>query len=168
LIGLLYRFTTILNHRLAATLLLLATLIYALFTQSYLLAAITGLLLRPIPHEYFERVITVLYHLIVFIVGMALYSYGVDVRLGFLLAVVEFFVVQPLTALLIFNGTASDVFRIAYAQQNGLTTLLMGIVFESLGIRVLHILLPAIITINIFNLAVNKIYSWKETRGLIA
>ena len=98
---------------------------------------------------------------------MALYSYGVDLRLGILLAIAEFFVVQPVTALIMFNGTTGDVFRIAYAQQNGLTTLLMGITFESMDIRVLHILLPAIVAVNTFNLVINKIYSWKETRGLI-
>jgi len=98
---------------------------------------------------------------------MALYSYGVDLRLGCLLAIVEFFVIQPMTAIIMFNGTASDVFRIAFAQQNGLTTLLMGIGFESAGIRVLPILLPAIIAVNILNLVVNRIYSWKESRGLI-
>jgi len=166
-LGLLYRFTKILQNRVVASIVLILTLGYAFFTKSYLLAAIAGLMLRPIPHRYLERVIGVLFYAIVLVVGMALYAYGVDVRLGILLAVVEFFVIQPLTSVVLFSGTASDVFRIAYAQQNGLTTLLMGIGFESLGIRVLHILLPAIIAVNTFNLVVNRIYTWKESRGLI-
>lgn len=164
---LLYRYTNLLQRRGLAVGLLAAVLIYAFFTESYLLAAIAGLLLRPIPEAYFAKAIQWLFYSIVFVVGMAIYSYGIDLRLGILLAVVEFFVVQPLTALILFNGTASDVFRVAYAQQNGLTTLLMGIAFESLGIQVLHILLPAILAINLFNLGVNKLFSWKEARGLI-
>ena len=164
---LLYRYTRLLQTRRSALVLLAIVLLYAFFTESYLLAAIAGLLLRPIPEAYFAKAIQWLYYSIVFVVGMAIYSYGIDLRLGLLLAVVEFFVVQPLTAIILFNGTASDVFRVAYAQQNGLTTLLMGIAFESLGIQVLHILLPAILIINLFNLGVNKLFSWKETRGYI-
>ena len=38
---------------------------------------------------------------------------------------------------------------------------------ESLGIQVLHILLPAILAVNLFNLSVNKLFSWKETHGYI-
>jgi hypothetical protein len=167
LLWLLHRYTNWLQTRRTALLLMALVLVYAFFTHSYLLAAIAGLLLRPIPERYFSRVIQALFYAIVFVVGMAIYSYGINLRLGILLAIVEFFVVQPLTAIALFNGTASDVFRLAYAQQNGLTTLLMGIGFESLGIHVLHILLPAIVAVNLFNLAVNKLFSWKEARGLI-
>jgi hypothetical protein len=157
-----------LQDRFLALAILAITLLYAFLTQSYLLAAITGLLLRPIPEKYFQRAIQVLYYVIVFIVGMAIAHYGLDLRLGILLAIAEFFVIQPLSALVMFNGRISDVVRIAYAQQNGLTTLLMGIAFESLGLRVLHILLPAILAVNLFNLGVNKLLSWKEQRGFIS
>jgi NhaP-type Na+/H+ or K+/H+ antiporter len=167
LLWLVYRYTIWLQNKPLAAGLLVVVLVYAFLTNSYLLAAISGLLLRPIPEKYFQRVIQVLYYVIVFIVGMAIASYGLDLRLGILLAVAEFFVVQPLSALVLFNGRVSDVFRIAYAQQNGLTTLLMGIAFESLGLRVLHILLPAILAVNLFNLGVNKLFSWKEERGYI-
>ncbi|MCI0398967.1 MAG: cation:proton antiporter [Chloroflexi bacterium] len=167
LIWLVYLKTKLLENRTVALVLLAAVLVFAFFTQSYLLAAITGLLLRPLPARGLERLINVLYYIIVFIVGMAIYSYGVDLRLGILLALVEFFIIQPLSALIAFNGTTGDVFRIAYAQQNGLTTLLMGIAFQSLGFEVLPILLPAIVAVNVCNLVVNKIYSWKERRGLI-
>lgn len=167
LIWLIYRYTRLLQKRGFALGLLMAMLLYAFLTGSYLLAAIAGLLLRPIPERYFQSAIKILYYGIVFVVGMAIHSYGVDLRLGILLAVAEFFVVQPISALVMFNGTASDVFRVAYAQQNGLTTLLMGIAFESLGIHVLHILLPAIVIVNLFNLAINKLFTWKEKRGFI-
>ncbi|MCA9959629.1 MAG: cation:proton antiporter [Anaerolineales bacterium] len=167
LIWLVYRYTKLLKNRAFAITLLIATLILAFATESYLLAAMTGLLIRPFPEQALSRVITVLYYLVIIIVGMAIFSYGVDLRLGILLAVVEFFVIQPMSSLILFNGTVNDIFRIAFAQQNGLTTLLMGLAFQSLGFEVLHILLPAIIVINICNLIVNKIYSWKEAKGLI-
>lgn len=171
LLWLLYRYTPLLRQRGASLVALLICLGYAFVTESYLFAAITGLLLRPIPEKYLQRAITGMYYVIVVIVGMALYSYRADlaegVRLGALLALVEFFVVQPLTALILFNGSTRDVFRLAFAQQNGLTTLLMGLAFESYGVHVLHILLPAIIVVNLCNLCVNKLYSWKEKRGLI-
>lgn len=156
-----------LQSRPGALLALLAILTFAFLTQSYLLAALAGLLLRPLPNEKFQPTIDVFYNIIIFVVGMAAASYGVDIRLGLLLAIVEFFVVQPITTLIVFNGTAGDLFRIAFSQQNGLTTLLMGIAFQSLGINVLPILLPAILFVNLFNLLVNRIYSWKEERGLI-
>ncbi|MEO0595585.1 MAG: hypothetical protein AAF126_05695 [Chloroflexota bacterium] len=167
----LQRYTKLLDNTVIATILLIVVLVFAFFVQGYLLAAIVGLLLRPLPEELFSRAIFVLYHLIVFIVGMALATFGTEIqegiRLGFIIATIEFFVIQPLTTLIVFNGTPSDLLRISYAQQNGLTTLLMGIAFEALGIHILHILLPAIIIVNLMNLAVNRLYTWKERRGLI-
>lgn len=170
-VWLLQKNTAVLNNPLISTPLLIALLALAFITQSYLLAALLGLILRPLPDNYLNSTTALLYHIIVFIVGMAMFSHSTDlwvgIRLGTLLAMVEFFVIQPLTAVIVFNGTVNDVFRIAYSQQNGLTTLLMGIAFQTLGQDVLYILLPAIIIVNILNLIVNKIYSWKEARGLI-
>lgn len=161
------RWTGLLHRRAVGLVLLAVTLTLAFVTGSYLLAAITGLLLRPIPEKYLSRVVAVLYHAIVFVVGMAIYSYGVDLRLGVLLAIVEFCVIQPLSTIAVYSGTTQDLLRIAYSQQNGLTTLLMGIAFQELGFGALQILLPAIVAVNLLNLAVNKLYSWKEARGLI-
>lgn len=167
LLWLVYRHTSWLKKRPIAVGVLVVVLAYAFWSHSYLLAAFAGLVLRPVAERHFQRAINILYYAIVFVVGMAIASYGVDLRLGILLAIVEFFVVQPLSALVMFNGRTSDVFRIAYAQQNGLTTLLMGIAFESLGLRVLPVLLPAILAVNLFNLGVNKLFTWKEKRGYI-
>jgi hypothetical protein len=167
LIWLVKRYTAVLDNQIMAIIVLVAVLALAFTTQSYLLAAIVGLLLHPIPNEYLTAVISVFYYFIVFIVGMSIFSYGVDLRLGFLIAIVEFWVIQPATTLLVFNGKTHDVLRIAFAQQNGLTTLLMGIAFQSLGIPVLHILLPGIVFVNLFNLIVNRIYTYKEQNGLI-
>lgn len=170
IILLMRRYTKILENKVIETVLLVGLLVFAFFTQSFLLAAILGLLLRPIPEKYFSRSIFVLYHLIVFTVGMAIFAFGIqpeDIRLAFLIAVVEFFVIQPLTSIIVFNGTPSDLLRVSFSQQNGLTTLLMGIFFEGLDFHILHVLLPAIIIVNLMNLVINSIYSYKEQRGLI-
>ena len=167
LIWLAKKYTAVFDNQPIALIVLVSVLALAFLTQSYLLAAIVGLLLRPIPNDYLTAVISVFYYLIVFIVGMAIFSYGVDLRLGFLIAVIEFWVIQPATTIFVFNGKTHDVLRIAFAQQNGLTTLLMGIAFQSLGIPVLHILLPGIVFVNIFNLVVNRVYTYKEQNGLI-
>ncbi|MBI5959805.1 MAG: cation:proton antiporter [Chloroflexi bacterium] len=159
---------TRLLHRANFRLVILAALlIFSLVTRAYLLAAIVGLLLRPTSPKTLNRVVEAFYYVIVFVVGMAISSYGLDLRLGFLLAVTEFFVIQPVTTIIVFSGTPADLLRIAFAQQNGLTTLLMGLAFEALDVHVLPILLPAIIAVNLMNLAVNKIYSYKERAGLI-
>ena len=159
--------TRLLCNRTVAIPVLIAVLLFAFVTRSSLLAALTGLMLRPIPEKVLQRVVSVFYFAIVFVVGMATYNYGVDLRLGLLLAIIQFFVVQPATAIFVFRGTAGDLLRIAFAQQNGLTTLLMGIAFQSLGFPVLHVLLPGIVFVNLLNLAVNKVYHWKEERGLV-
>ena len=140
ILWILKRYTKIFENQKILLIVILFMLLYAFWTQSYLLAAIAGLFLRPTSLKVlkvFEMFILYLFYIIIFIVGMTLYSYGIDFRLGILLAIVEFFVVQPISAVVFFSGTASDVFRIAFAQQNGLTTLLMGIAFQSLGINVL-------------------------------
>lgn len=165
------RYTSLLRNRWVATAVLVALLALAFFTRSYLLAALLGLILRPLPENFLSRTAVLLYYSILIIVGMGLFAHHADlasgIRLGALLAIVAYFVIQPVSTIVVFNGRVNDVFRIAYAQQNGLTTLLMGTAFQALGIDVLYILLPAIILVNFFNLAINKIYTYKEARGLI-
>lgn len=163
----LHQKTTVLQNRTATLILLLMTLTVAFLAQAYLLAGLTGFILRPIPEKYLSRAIYILYHAIVFIVGMAIFTVGVDLRLGILLAGVIYFVIQPLTSIIVFYGTPNDLLHIAFSHQNGLTTLLMGIAFESLDFRVLPILLPAIVAVNLMNLIVNKIYAYKEQIGMI-
>jgi hypothetical protein len=167
LLWLISKKTRLLRHPDVRLVVLVTLLIFCFATRAYLLAAITGLLLRPFLPKTFNQVVTIFYYTIVFIVGMALSSYGLDLRLGFLLAVTEFFVIQPATTMIVYNGTSSDLLRIAFAQQNGLTTLLIGLAFETLDIHVLHILLPAIIAVNMMNLALNKLCSYKERVELI-
>ncbi len=145
--------------------LLVLGLVYAVATQAFLFAAIMGLFIRPFAEEHLSKIISVLYYSILIIVGAGLVHYGIDIRLGFLLALVEFFVVQPLSALTMVKGTTNDIFRLAFAQQNGLTTILMGLAFQTMGFNVLPILLPAIVVINILNLSINGYYSWKESQG---
>lgn len=146
---------------------LLLSIIFTVATQSFLFIALVGLLVRPFDAKNLGKYTTAIYYAILLIVGMSLPFYGIDLRLGFLLALVEFFVVQPLSAITMVKGTANDIFRLAFAQQNGLTTLLMGLTFQALGFNVLPILLPAIICINAFNLTINWIYSYKEQNHLI-
>ena len=156
-----------LQSRLVSLILLALTMGYVVLFEAFLLAAIIGLFIRPIDEAKLGRVVSVIYYLVIVVVGAAVADYGVDLRLGFLLAIVEFFVVQPLSALFMVKGTTNDIFRLAFAQQNGLTTILMGLVFQSLGFNVLPILLPAIIIINMLNLSINEYYSWKEQHGML-
>ena len=110
----------------------------------------------------FNEINTILFYFITFIVGITLANIGVDLRFGLVVAVIEFFVIQPLSAMFLLRELSRDMGRIAFAQQNGLTTLLMGLAFESMGFSVLGILIPAIIFINTFNLIVNRIFTSVE------
>lgn len=138
---------------------------FTVWQQTYLLAALCGLFIRPLKNNLMEKVTEYLYYVVIVVVGAAVVDYGVDLRLGALLALGEFFIVQPLSALLLVKGTTNDIFRLAFAQQNGLTTILMGLVFQVMGFNVLPILLPAILIINTLNLSINALYSWKESHG---
>jgi NhaP-type Na+/H+ or K+/H+ antiporter len=139
--------------------LLLLAFIFTVTTQSFLLIALLGLFIKPFTTHTLRKYTTMIYYVISILVGMSLPFYGVDLRLGFILAIIEFFIVQPISAIIMVKGTANDILRLAFAQQNGLTTLLMGLTFQVLGFNVLPILLPAIVFINFFNLLVNGIYS---------
>ncbi len=143
---------------------IVVVLVYAFVTGSYLFAAIAGLLVRPLEpdQKLLSSVIAILYYIVVLIVGMSLYTSGIDIAFGLVLAFIEFFIVQPLSALVFFRGKRLDVIRIAFAQQNGLTTLLMGLAFQAAGFNVLPILIPAIVCINLMNLLVNMGISWLE------
>ena len=147
--------------------LLLASIGFTVLTQSFLYIALLGLMVRPFNEIKLSRLTTVIYYAILLVVGMSLPAYGIDMRLGIILAIVEFFIVQPLSAILMVRGTTNDIFRLAFAQQNGLTTILMGLTFQVLGFNVLPILLPAIIVINLLNLSINGYYNYREKQGLI-
>lgn len=138
---------------------------FSIWQQAFLLIALAGLFLRPFEGDLLEKITEYLYYTVIVIIGAAIVDYGVDLRLGALLAIGEFFVVQPLSAIFMVKGTTNDIFRLAFAQQNGLTTILMGLVFQIMGFNVLPILLPAIVIINTLNLTINGYYSWKESRG---
>jgi hypothetical protein len=148
-------------------LVLVGAFLFSIYHQAFLFAALCGLLVRPLDTDKLSHYTTYLYYLVIMVVGAAVVHYGIDLRLGILLAIVEFFIIQPLSALFMVKGTTNDIFRLSFAQQNGLTTILMGLAFQAMGFDVLPILLPAIVTINFFNLTINGYYSWKELRGEI-
>lgn len=146
---------------------LLLSFIFAFFTNGFLFIALIGLFLRPIPSENYVRLIDFLYFGVLLLVGMSTVNAGIDLRLGLILALISFFIVQPLSAIIMVNGNTNDIFRLAFAQQNGITTILMGLSFQALGFNVIPILLPAILIINLLNLFVNNYYTWKQKKGYL-
>lgn len=161
------KYTKLLQNKHIEIVVVILILILAVYSEAYLSAALIGLLARPFKQSITTNLTAFLYYCVVFLVGMVAYYFGIELRLGFLLALVAYFVVQPIATFFMFSGTPMDFLRIAFAQQNGLTTLLMGVAFQSLGYDVLPILLPAIVIVNIFNIVVNKLFSIKERSGSI-
>ena len=145
----------------------LCMLALAYFLQGFLLAALTGLILRPYDEKKLSKIVRILFFIVVLLIGVDIAYTGINLRLGLLLAIVAFFLVQPIFALVFTKGTITDLINLMFAQQNGLTTLLMGLGFEAQGYHVLNTLLPAIIIINLMHILINSLYSWKVEKKLI-
>lgn len=148
--------------------LLILGLVWAVISGSFLFAAILGLFLRPLPTQKLSQLVNIIYCCVTIAVGMSLNFYTLDLRIGVLLAIVTFFIVQPLVTVISVKGTLHDVFRLSYAQQNGITAIIMALSFQVQGFDIIGIILPAVVAINLFNLALNALHTYKETRGHIS
>ncbi|HKX24660.1 MAG TPA: hypothetical protein VJM46_05475 [Candidatus Saccharimonadales bacterium] len=138
---------------------------YALLAMSFATAimclmmlglAIIGLFLRP---EKFDRVIDaavkVALVLATLLLGMLL-VYGINIWFGLMLGVVGYFahtlVAIPLTRKLPW----ADRVNLAFAQQNGITAIILALLFEPSYPGTVAIIAPAIVVINTLHAICNK------------
>lgn len=124
--------------------------------------ALSGLFLRPrilcrAKGEVFrERLLDLAYYLAVVMLGFAL-SHGVDLLGGVVLGGFAFLAQALVAPLLARRAESSDRIRLALAQQNGITAILLGLTLEPAFPGVLRTIAPAILVINVLHLGSTRL-----------
>jgi NhaP-type Na+/H+ or K+/H+ antiporter len=131
--------------------------------------AIAGLFLRLPDGRRVEQAVSVAFPLAALLMGMLLVG-GVDVAEGIVLGVAAFAAQMLAAALLTWRLPVMDRVHLALAQQNGVTAVILALVFERSLDGFVAVVAPAIVTINVIhalsNHAANRAVNAWEARSL--
>lgn len=129
--------------------------------------AITGLFLRLPDGRRLAQAVAVAFPLAAFLMGMLLVS-GVALGEGLLLGAVAF-CAQALAALVLtWRVPLIDRVRLALAQQNGVTAVILALVFERSLDGFVAVVAPAVVTVNILHALANRAAdTWERRRSAV-
>ncbi len=125
---------------------------------------ITALFLRPKFSNLMEHSVTAAFYIAAFLLGILLIE-GIDFQNGVFVAVAAI-IAQIITGLLLTrNFSSQDRIQLAFAQQNGVTAIILALYFEPQFPGIISIVAPAILFINLFYIlsheTINKYFSRK-------
>lgn len=126
--------------------------------------AIAGLFLRLPDSRRVEQAVAVAFPLAAFLMGMLLVG-GVDVAEGIVLGVLAFAAQILAAALLTWRLPLMDRVHLALAQQNGITAIILALVFERSLDGFVAVVAPAIVTVNVIHAAANRAANSWESRS---
>jgi NhaP-type Na+/H+ or K+/H+ antiporter len=116
---------------------------------NYMLAiAIIGLFLRPYFNSYIDKTINVAFIASLLILGYLL-SNGINLKTGILLGFSAVIAQIIVGFILTYKLERNDRIYLAIAQQNGITAIILALMFEPMFSGTVGIVAPAILTINI-------------------
>ena len=99
-------------------------------------------------------------------IGLLLVN-GVNICIGILVALsaiaAQFFIALLIT--LGYSFPSKDRIRLAFAQQNGLTAIVLALFFEPLLTGTVSVIAPAILLINLIYIIVNNVFLRKYLKG---
>ena len=144
---------------------IIITFAYSLYTQSFLVPATIGLFVRPFEPGKLTRIISAIFYLSVIILGLLASHVSMDCLSGALLAISMFFLAQVIVTLMflgysLFKGkdSLSDIVRVMFCHQNGMTAMLLTITFELEQVDgLLEVTLPTILWIALFYILTNAL-----------
>ncbi|WP_028777196.1 hypothetical protein [Shimazuella kribbensis] len=117
--------------------------------------ALVGLFLRPSFDVFISCITKIALWTSTFMLGMLMLD-GIDIINGFWLAIVTFIAQIVVGFLLTKNLPISDRIHLAFAQQNGVTAIILALTFEQIFAGIVAITAPAIFFINLFYVMSNK------------
>mgnify|MGYP001574705469 FL=1 len=118
--------------------------------------ALIGLFLRPPIDLFIEKAIQWSLRMAAILLGVLLVS-GVNLLYGVALGIAAF-TAQILVGMLLTRGlVGKDRIHIAFAQQNGITAIILSLLFEPLYPRTVSIIAPAILVINTIHAVSNQL-----------
>lgn len=142
--------------------LIIYSLLAAVFsvTISYFMMlgiALVGLFLRPVKiGAYIDNIVTWALRIATVILGMLLFN-GIDIWKGIALGVVAYIAQIIVGFMLTHHLPKKDRWHIAFAQQNGITAIILALLFEASHPGIVAIVAPAIVSINILHWVCNYI-----------
>ena len=150
----------------AAVLFLLIVLVAVAVWQFTMLGlAITGLFVRPAIGRQLSWAIWGALVAAAFLAGMLLLD-GVRLGAGASLGVAAF-AAQVVVGYLLTRGLlGTDRVRLAFAQQNGITAIILALLFETQFPGVVAVVAPAIFVVNALHLIANSIIDRRDARAL--
>jgi hypothetical protein len=126
--------------------------------------AIAGLFLRLPDSRRVEQAVAVAFPLAAFLMGMLLVG-GVDVAEGIVPGVLAFAAQILAAALLTWRLPLMDRVHLALAQQNGITAIILALVFERSLDGFVAVVAPAIVTVNVIHAVANRAANSWESRS---
>jgi NhaP-type Na+/H+ or K+/H+ antiporter len=165
------RHTTVVNY---AVVVLLAAAIYLLLLGAMSIAvyffwmlgvAILGLFMRPPIQPLLDRIIHWALCMAAVLLGIVL-VHGINIWKGLTLGCAAFVAQIIVGRILTRKLSKRDSLHIAFAQQNGITAIILALLFETYYTGTVAVVAPAILTVNILHTITNKafdIYQEKTT-----
>jgi NhaP-type Na+/H+ or K+/H+ antiporter len=119
--------------------------------------ALVGLFLRPVEiGTYVDRIVTWALRIAAVILGALLLG-GIDIWKGIALGIVAYVAQVIVGFILTRQLPKKDRWHIAFAQQNGITAIILALLFEASHPGIVAIVAPAIVSINILHWVCNHI-----------
>ncbi len=135
--------------------LLIACFAAAIWFQWMLGIAIIGLFLRP-PIKALPKIVTGSLYLALFLLGLIL-AHGISIEIGLVVAVGAV-LAQGIAALVLTSKLPpQDRLYLAFAQQNGITAIILALLFEAERPGIVAIVAPAILGINLIHYVSNTL-----------
>jgi len=135
-------------------LLFVVSISIAYFTM--LSVALAGLFLRPPIEKYLNLAIKYALGLAIFLLGALLVN-GVNILAGIALGIMAYLSQVIVGFILTRRLPKEDSWHIAFAQQNGITAIILALLFEPVHPGTIAIVAPAILVINSLHFSVNKL-----------
>lgn len=143
--------------------LLIACFAVAIWFQLMLGIAIIGLFLRP-PIKVLPKIVTGSFYLALFLLGLIL-AHGISIEVGLVVAVGAVLAQGIAAFLLTTKLPTQDRLYLAFAQQNGITAIILALLFETERPGIVAIIAPAILGINLIHYVTNTLIERQSIRS---
>jgi NhaP-type Na+/H+ or K+/H+ antiporter len=160
--GIIKRYTKVKSY---IAIILVAIIAYLLFVGSLSIAvyffwmlsvAVIGLFMRPPIESILNRMIHWSLGMAAILLGIVLID-GINIGIGFVLGCAAFGAQIIVGRLLTRNLSKRDSLHIAFAQQNGITAIILALLFEAYYPGTVAIVAPAILVVNTLHIVSNKL-----------
>ena len=157
------KYIIVLSIILGAYLLMIATFSLAIYFFWMLGIALVGLFMRPKIEKILTRTVEWALYMAAILLGILLVN-GINIISGLLIGIAAFISQMLVGYILCRNLPKRDKIHIAFAQQNGITSIILALLFEPYYPGTVAIVAPAIMTINIIHTLSNTVIDLRTSK----